>query len=517
MPSYFPRTYHLTLKSLHLTLTFVFAIPARFINFATMKENTVNNQSVQVDVNDVNVADFFHDVLEFLPYDPNPEQVEAIASFAHFLLYGGERSLYLLNGYAGTGKTSLIGSIVQTLTRRGIKVMLLAPTGRSAQVLSDYSHRSAFTIHHKIYRQDSYLGDTFGLAENKHTHTVFIVDEASMIANSSAEGSMFGTGRLLDDLVNYVYCGEGCKLMLMGDGAQLAPVGQSESPALDVSHLKSYGLFIYNVNLTLIARQASDSGILQNATIVRKILTNGEAVTPKLELTLYNDIESISGEFLMETLSDCYDRDGMEETIVITRSNKRAMHYNGGIRNMILYREEELSSGDMLIVSKNNYYWTRDYKELDFIANGDVMRVKRVWGEVEQYYGLRFANVTVELPDHDNLEMDVKIILNSLFSESPALTVAQNTTLYTEVLNELTGNKRERYRKMKEHPYFNALQVKFAYAVTCHKAQGGQWSNVFVDMGSIMPEALSTVNFMRWLYTAITRATSKVYLINCPI
>ena len=472
---------------------------------------------IQVDINDVNVADFFGDVLEFLPYEPNAEQVEAIASFAHFLLYGGERSLYLLNGYAGTGKTSLIGAIVQTLTRRGIKVVLLAPTGRSAQVLSEYSHRAAWTIHRRIYRQDSYLGESFALAENKHTRTVFIVDEASMIANSSAEGAVFGSGRLLDDLVSYVYSGEGCKLMLMGDGAQLSPVGQSESPALDVTLLQGYGLFIYSVNLTLIARQASDSGILQNATIVRKILTSGDAVAPKLELTQYSDIESLSGEFMMETLNDCYDRDGMDQTIVITRSNKRAMLYNGGIRNMILYREEELSTGDMLIVAKNNYYWAKDYKEIDFIANGDVMRVKRVWGEIEQCYGLRFANVTVELPDHDNLEMDVKIILNSLFSETPALTVTQNQTLYTEVLNELTGNKRERYRQMKEHPYFNALQVKFAYSVTCHKAQGGQWKNVFVDMGAIMPEALSTVDFMRWLYTAITRATHKVYLINCPI
>ncbi|MBR5638654.1 MAG: AAA family ATPase [Muribaculaceae bacterium] len=482
-----------------------------------MNANNGNNKPVQVNLNDVRVADFFSDVLEFLPYQPNAEQVEAIASFAHFYLYGGARSLYLLNGYAGTGKTSLIGAIVQTLTRFGIKVVLLAPTGRSAKVLSEYSHRAAWTIHRRIYRQDSYLGESFALAENKHTNTVFIVDEASMIANSSAEGSMFGSGRLLDDLVSYVYNGEGCKLMLMGDGAQLSPVGQSESPALDVNLLQSYGLFIYNVNLTLIARQASDSGILQNATIVRKILTSDEAVVPKLELTQYHDIESLSGEFLMETLNECYDRDGLEETIVITRSNKRAMLYNGGIRNMILYREDELTTGDMLIVSKNNYYWAKDYKEIDFIANGDVMRVKRVWGEVEQYYGLRFANVTVELPDHDNLEMDVKIILNSLFSETPALTVAQSNTLYNEVLNELTGDKRERYRQMKEHPYFNALQVKFAYAVTCHKAQGGQWRNVFVDMGSIMPEALSTVDFMPWLYTAITRATSKVYLINCPI
>jgi len=470
-----------------------------------------------VDNSNVAVEDFYHDVLEYLPYEPNSEQVEAIASFAHFLLYGGPRCLYLLNGYAGTGKTSLVGAIVQLLSSRGVKVILLAPTGRSAQVLSEYSHRAAWTIHRKIYRQDSYLGETFGLAENKHTNTVFIVDEASMIANSSNDGTMFGSGRLLDDLVSYVYSGEGCKLMLMGDDAQLAPVGQTESPALDVKLLHGYGLNVYNVTLTLIARQSSDSGILQNATIVRKIITSGDVIVPKLELTQYADIESLSGEFLMETLSDCYDRDGIEETILITRSNKRAMLYNGGVRNMILYREEELTSGDMLLVAKNNYYWSKDFKELDFIANGDVMRVKRVWGEVEAAYGLRFANVSVELPDNNNLEMDVKIVINSLLSDTPALTISQSNQLYNDVLNELSGTKRERYAKMKEHPYFNALQVKYAYAVTCHKAQGGQWKNVFVDMGSIIPDALSNVEFMRWLYTAITRAKNKVYLINCPL
>ena len=466
---------------------------------------------------DVKVEDFYYDVLNHLPYEPNNEQIDAIASFAHFLLYGSPRSVYLLNGFAGTGKTSLVGAIVQALSRRAMKMVLLAPTGRSAQVLSGYSHRSAFTIHRKIYRQDSYLGESFALAENKHTNTLFIVDEASMIANASVEGAMFGSGKLLDDLVSYVYSGNGCKLMLLGDGAQLSPVGQSESPALDVKLLEGYGLNLYNVSLTLIARQSSDSGILQNATIVRNILTSGEPVVPKLELSQYPDIESLSGEFLMETISDCYDRDGIDETIVITRSNKRATLYNCGIRNMILYREEELTTGDMLLVAKNNYYWAKDYQGVDFIANGDVMRVKRVWGEIEAAYGLRFANVSVELPIHDNVEMDVKIVINSLLSDTPALTPSQNTTFYSEVLNELVGDKRQRYSQMKEHPFFNALQVKYAYAITCHKAQGGQWKNVFVDMRGIAPEALSSVDFMRWLYTAITRATQKVYLINCPL
>ena len=361
------------------------------------------------------------------------------------------------------------------------------------------------------------MSEGFDLAENKHTNTIFIVDEASMIANSSGEGAIFGSGRLLDDLVSYVYNGNGCKLMLMGDGGQLSPIGHNEIPALNPQILKGYGLTVYNISLTTIARQASDSGILQNATIVRNIVTSGQLAPPKLQLTQYNDIEALSGEFLMETLNDCYDRDGIEETIVITRSNKRATLYNAGVRNMILYREDELTTGDMLLVAKNNYYWTKDYKELDFIANGDVMCVKRMWGDVERAYGLKFANVTVEFPDHNNLEMDVKIVIDSLMSETPSLTLSQSNTLYNEVINELTGNKRERYKQMKEHPYFNALQVKFAYAVTCHKAQGGQWKNVFIDMGGIMPEALSTIDFMRWLYTAITRATSRVYLINCPL
>lgn len=482
-----------------------------------MKEKNVNKVSQVIDVNDPKIMDFYSEVLELLPYEPNEGQIEAFAAFSHFLLYGNGRSVFLLNGYAGTGKTSLVGAIVQALTQRNEKVVLMAPTGRAAQAFSEYAQRSAFTIHRKIYRQDGYLKEGFSLAENKYTNTVFIVDEASMIATSSPEGSVFGTGRLLDDLVHYVYNGNGCKLMLMGDGAQLPPVGQSDSPALNCQVMQGYGLTVYDVTLKQIARQAADSGIMQNATRVRNILMSDQQVVPTLELNQYDDIQAITGEFLLETLNDCYDRDGIDETIVITRSNRRATMYNMGIRNTILYREEELSVGDLLLVAKNNYYWSKDYDSIDFIANGDVMCVKRVWGEIEEAYGLRFANVTVELPDHGNVEMDVKIIIDSLKSDKPALTVMQSERLYNDVLNELQGNKRERYNQMKNHPYFNALQVKFAYTVTCHKAQGGQWKNVFIDMGSIMPEALSTIDFLRWLYTAITRSRSKVYLINCPL
>ena len=482
-----------------------------------MKEKNTNNEHALSNVDDSKILDFYQQVLDFLPYQPNQEQVEAFATFAHFLLYGNERSVFMLNGYAGTGKTSLMGAVVKALSRRGSKVVLLAPTGRAAKVFSEYSQRMALTIHRKIYRQQSYLSEGFGLAENKHSNTIFIVDEASMIANDNLEGSIFGTGKLLDDLVHYVYNGQGCKLMLMGDDAQLPPVGQLESPALSAQVMKGYGLNVYSAHLKLIARQAADSGILINATILRDIISSGNLVAPKLNISQFPDIEAITGEFLLETLSDCYDRDGIDETIVITRSNKRATLFNNGVRNTILYREDLLTTGDMLLVAKNNYFWSQEYEGIDFIANGDMMRVKRVWGDVERVYGLRFANVTVELPDHANIELDVKIIIDSLLSDTPALTFSQSQELYTQVLNECTGNKRERYKQMKEHHYFNALQVKFAYAVTCHKSQGGQWKNVFIDMGSIMPDALSTIDFLRWLYTAITRASSKVYLINCPL
>ena len=359
-----------------------------------------------VSTTDARSIEFATEVINCLPYEPNDEQMELLAAFAHFMLYGHPQAVMLVNGYAGTGKTSMIGGIVKALTCRGRKTVLLAPTGRAAKVFTEYSGHTAYTIHRKIYRQNSYLSDGFSLAENKHTDTIFIVDEASMISNSS-EGSFFGTGRLLDDLIHYVYSGIGCRLVLMGDVAQLPPVGQSESPALNAEFLRSYALQIYSVNLKQIARQAAESGILFNATILRNVMESGVLCAPKLELLRFDDIDNVTGEFLLETISDSYDRDGMSETIVVTRSNKRATLFNRGIRNSILYREDELVSDDMLLVSKNNYYWANDYEQIDFIANGDVVRVKRVWGEIERRYGLNFANVTVEFPDPGNTEMDV--------------------------------------------------------------------------------------------------------------
>lgn len=476
-----------------------------------------HNQLPRINRNDKAIMRFGTEVLASLPYDPNDGQMLLIAAFAHFLLYSPQQTVFLLKGYAGTGKTSMTGALVKTMSQNGMKAVLMAPTGRAAKVFTEYSGHTAYTIHRKIYRQQSYGQNNFLLAENKHTNTVFIVDEASMISNSSGDYSVFGTGRLLDDLISYVYSGQGCRLMLIGDTAQLPPVGQSESPALSDTVLEGYQLAVYEVFLHEIARQVQTSGIIHNATMLRNIMSSGLLAAPTLQLKEFNDITTVTGEFLMEQLSDCYDRDGQNETIIITRSNKRAVLFNSGVRNSILYREDQLVCGDMLLVAKNNYFWSQDYDNIDFIANGDIIEVKRLWGEIEDRYGLHFANVTVEFPDHNHLEMDTKIILDCLFSDTPALTAAQSELLFNGVMEELAGDKRTRFKALKKHPYFNALQVKYAYAVTCHKAQGGQWQNVFVDMGGIMPDALSSLDFLRWLYTAITRARRQVYLINCPL
>ena len=451
-----------------------------------------------------------------LPFEPTDEQVELIALLDRFIEHGGDRTVMLLTGYAGTGKTSVVGALVRALRGRMRKCVLMAPTGRAAHIMTDYSGHPAWTIHRKIYRQQSYGSDTFGLAENKHTDTLFIVDEASMIANGASEGAIFGTGRLLDDLITYVYSGEGCRLLLVGDTAQLPPVGTIESPALNPQVLQGYGLQVMGMTLRQTARQAQESGILHNATLLRQAMENDPLPEPQLQLEGFDDIHTVTGDMLLETISDCYDRDGMEQSIIITRSNWRATQFNGGVRRQILYREEELASGDLLLVAKNNYYWAEEYEDVDFIANGDVAIVRRVRGEVERRYGLRFATVVLELPDHNHTEMEVKVVLDCLLSDTPALTRDQQERLFNEVMAELSGDQRSRYRALKRHPYFNALQVKMAYAVTCHKAQGGQWRNVFIDMGGIARDALTTLDFYRWLYTSLTRAREQVYLINCP-
>ena len=453
-----------------------------------------------------------------LPYTPNEQQQELLLRLSRFVLTGRDTDLFLLTGYAGTGKSSLVGALVEAMHTAGFKTVLLAPTGRAAKVFARYAHHPAYTIHRKIYRQQRYSPDMRGFLAGNNTHrdTLFIVDEASMIANSSNDAGYYGSGQLLDDLLEYVYGGENCRLLLLGDVAQLPPVGQAYSPALSPERLRAMGMNVIGYELNQVARQESDSGILYNATLLRHTMSecSGEILPPpRLRLNGFADVENVSGEFLIERLSDSFDAVGLDETIVITRSNKRAGIFNQGIRNQILYREEELTSGDMLLVAKNNYYWGKEYKEVDFIANGDVARVVRVRKHYEMY-GFRFADVQLYFPDLD-VELEARILLDTLMSDTPALSHEQNEQLYTAILKDYAHitTQRERLQRLKADPWFNALQVKYAYGVTCHKAQGGQWRHVYIDMGYIDPSAI-TLDFYRWLYTAITRATERVYFIN---
>ena len=453
------------------------------------------------------------------PYKPTFEQEKVVKILADFLFCRKTDSLFLLKGYAGTGKTSLIGALVKTLDQLEQKCILLAPTGRAAKVFSHYAGHPAYTIHKKIYRQKSFSNeiDNFSMNDNLHQHTLFIVDEASMIANEGLSRSMFGTGRLLDDLIQYVYSGQGCRLMLIGDTAQLPPVGEEESPALSADVLKGYGLEVYEGLLTEVVRQLQDSGILWNATELRRYIAEEDFFTlPPIKVEGFPDIKVIPGNELIEAISDSYDHVGMDETIVICRSNKRANIYNKGIRNTILYREEVLETGDLLMVAKNNYFWTEGCKEIDFIANGDIAVVRRVRREREMY-GFRFADVLLRFPDYDDMELEVKLLLDTLHTETPALPKEMNDKLFYSVLEDYAdiSVKRERMKKMKADPHYNALQVKYAYAVTCHKAQGGQWKRVFLDQGYMTEDMLSP-DYFRWLYTAFTRTTETLYLVNWP-
>lgn len=418
-------------------------------------------------------------IKENFPYQPTPEQEIAVKSLSEFLLSPRSEVVFMLRGYAGTGKTSLVGALVRTLDKLQQKSVLLAPTGRAAKVFSAYAGHPAFTIHKKIYRQQSFSNElsNFSVNDNLTTHTLYIVDEASMISNEGLSGSMFGTGRLLDDLVQFVYSGQGCRLLLMGDTAQLPPVGEEQSPALFADALKGYGLEVVEVDLTQVVRQEQQSGILWNATRLRQLIAEDDCYSlPKIKVSGFADIKVLPGNELIETLSSCYDHDGLDETIVVCRSNKRANIYNKGIRAQILWREDELNTGDLLMVAKNNYFWTEKEKEMDFIANGETAVVRRV-RRTRELYGFRFADVTLVFPDYNDFELEVNMLLDTLHTDSPALPKAENDRLFYSVLEDYADItvKRERMKKMKADPYYNALQVKYAYAVTCHKAQGGQW------------------------------------------
>jgi exodeoxyribonuclease-5 len=448
----------------------------------------------------------------------------------------------LLKGYAGTGKTSLISALVKTLLQLKQPVMLLAPTGRAAKVFSSYANAPAYTIHKRIYRQKSIVDmDNFQTNINLHMHTLFIVDEASMISNEGLSGSMFGTGRLLDDLMQYVYSCEGCRLILVGDTAQLPPVGEEESPALSRYVLEGYNVDVTEVHLTEVVRQEQESGILWNATHLRQLMQDELYYDfPRLR-TDFPDVCVMPGDELIEALEDSYHRCGMDQTIVVTRSNKRANIFNNGIRARILDYEEELSGNDLVMVAKNNYFWTEQSGNaqcskpndqnpmvngqwsmvnvqcsMPFIANGDVAVVRRFRNE-RQLYGFRFADATLRFPDYDNIELDVTVLLDTLQSEAPALTRQQQEQLFNAVWEDYPEirDKRERMKRLRQDPYYNALQIKYAYAVTCHKAQGGQWQHVYIDQGYITEDMLSP-DYFRWLYTALTRATEKVFLVNWP-
>ena len=459
---------------------------------------------------------FIEKIKENFPFSLTNDQETSITKIVEYIFNPKSEEIFLLNGYAGTGKSSLIGALVRAMTLSQQKTVLLAPTGRAAKVFSMYSGEPAFTIHKKIYRQKSMTdsGASFSLTNNLHQDTLFIVDEASMISNESSDSSFFGTGRLLDDLIEYVYSGANCKLLLLGDSAQLPPVKQDISPAMDAHELQLYGLDVIESTLTEVMRQSEESGILYNATLLRNALSNGlTRKSPQLKLDRFSDIERISGNDLIEEISGCYSRDGFEETVVISRSNKNVNVYNNGIRNSVLYRESELCNGDLLMITKNNYFWLKEEEKIDFIANGEFVEVLRIRSQ-EEVYGLRFCDVVLHHKNYD-IEFEAKISLDALHTEGSGDSYEQSNVIYAALTEEYdhVRSKRERYKQIKNNPYFNALQVKYGYAVTCHKAQGGEWKNVFIDLGYINPNHLGD-NFYRWLYTSITRSTQMLYLVN---
>ena len=463
------------------------------------------------------IDEFKYRIREALGLVPTAEQEHAIDVFSMFMTDRDDHVAMILRGSAGTGKTTLAGAIVRAMATLKQKMILLAPTGRAAKVFSLNAGHPAYTIHRRIYRQKS-AGDisSFNLNFNNNHDTLFIVDESSMIANQGYGDSSFGSGCLLDDLMEFVYSGQNCRLLLVGDKAQLPPVGEDESPALMPDVLRAYGMRVYECDLNQVLRQSEDSGILWNATQVRCMMADGGWSLPKIRFQGFPDIINVPGDELIESLATSYSRAGMDETMVITRSNKRANIYNQGIRNTVLDREDELCRGDQIMIVKNNYYWVKGEGAPAFLANGDIAVVQRV-RNVHELFGFRFAEVTMSLPDYDDYELTAMVILDSLTTEAPSLSRDQQEALYNAVMEDYADipTKPERIKKLKEDKYYNALQIKYAYAVTCHKAQGGQWAHVYVDQG-YMTDDMLTPDYIHWLYTAFTRATEKLHLVNWP-
>lgn len=458
-----------------------------------------------------------YQILQDFGFEPTQDQRNALHIFARFMTDRSENAAMILRGSAGTGKTSLAGAIVRAVNRLRIKVSLLAPTGRAAKVFSLNAGLAASTIHRKIYREKAFNGadGQFQLNNNMFRDMLFMVDEASMISLSQSN-TTFGSGRLLDDLVQYVYSsGANCRLLLIGDKAQLPPVGEQESPALRADVLKAYGLQVYECDLNEVLRQSQHSGILWNATTIREMITYNTATQlPQIHLKGFADISIVKGNELIESLASSYSAVGMDETMVITRSNKRANIFNQGIRNTILGREEELTTGDLVIVVKNKYLEKDRSTDISFIANGDHAVVRRV-RNIRELYGFRFADVALEFPDYNNTELDTVVVLDTLTTEAPALTHEQNDKLFQSVMKDYADvpRKADRMKQLREDEYFNAMQIKFGYAVTCHKAQGGQWAHIYLDQGYMTDEML-TPDYIHWLYTAFTRATEHLYLVN---
>ncbi|MES2808281.1 MAG: AAA family ATPase [Bacteroidota bacterium] len=456
-------------------------------------------------------------IRQAFPHQPTDQQQQLFGLLDQFLLSDEGEECFILKGYAGTGKTTIVGALVKALRTYNYKSVLLAPTGRAAKVITAYSGRKAFTIHKRIYRKKTALNvdDSFSLADNMATNTIFIVDEASMISDQ-----LSGNNRdtLLADLVKYVYNDKNCKLLLVGDTAQLPPVGSDDSPALNEALIKaSFGLTVFSYELTDVLRQQKDSGILFNATRIREMIRQEMEVIPQITTKGYKDVFRMTGERLQEGLEYAYNKYGNENALVICRSNKNANVYNQQIRARLLWREEELTGGDQIMVVKNNYFWMQGEQEQStaFIANGDIARIRKV-RKIEDMYGFRFADVQIEFIDYaEDPILDCKILMDTLYTESPALPQDDQKRLYTEAMKDYDHipNKRAKHQELKLNPYYNALQIKFGYAITCHKAQGGQWDAVFVDQGYLTDDMVN-MDFLRWFYTACTRATKELFLVN---
>ena len=456
------------------------------------------------------MSELLESIVGNLGFEPTDLQGVLIVGLSEFVVSRTVGDVFVLNGYAGTGKTSIISGLVKALRAKDIPMVLLAPTGRAAKVFSSYCGQQVQTIHNRMYRADSPDPSSaqYFIASNKDRGALFIVDEASMISDGASGGN------LLEHLVRHVYSSPGCNLLLIGDVAQLPPVGQPNSPAMDEIRLKELRLNPYGFVLDEPVRQASYSGILYNATRIRRRMMKNPLPVPKLWANRFADVEVLTSEFLAERIGDSYSMVGQDDTIVITRSNKRANIYNNGIRAMVLDAEEELQRDERLVVAKNNYFWAKDIEAIDFIANGDIVRVSWI-GRTEEVYGHRYADVELEYPGSD-VGVSAKVLLDGLQSDMPSMSIEEMNRIYTQIMEETEGSLSAKLKAVQNDPYYNALQVKYAYCLTCHKAQGGQWKHVYIDMGALQPDVLN-VDFYRWLYTAVTRASEKLYLINPSI